>query len=361
MRLAEQIDRGHDRPITTGDFAHVHLNRHRRPAKPLTFRRYKDGDAKPLAWQQADFRRRPFAQVPDLHPEHAAVPGQLPVGRGHPRLPEHRARHREAARRHALAGIRLAPPDRGQPLPFGDGPRLPGAVRIRLQPQRGRGLRRHQLGRALPRRIRDREQAGLPEARRSRPARRWRSSAAARPACRRPTSWRCKGHAVTIFDERAELGGMMRYGIPGFRTPRDVLDAEIQRILDLGVQGAHELPHRHRRHAWSRSAPTSTRCSSAWARRPAGRCRWKAADAPNVRHRHRLPEGLQRRPPAPRRQARGGGRRRRHLDRRRHRGAPPRPHRQGPRVRPPRARHRRPRWPTTSPTVSASARAPRSR
>ena len=44
-----------------------------------------------------------------------------------------------------------------------------------------------------------------------------------------------KGHAVTIFDERAALGGMMRYGIPGFRTPRAVLDAEIQRILDLGV------------------------------------------------------------------------------------------------------------------------------
>jgi NADPH-dependent glutamate synthase beta subunit-like oxidoreductase len=44
-----------------------------------------------------------------------------------------------------------------------------------------------------------------------------------------------KGHDVTIFDERAELGGMMRYGIPGFRTPRTVLDAEIQRILDLGV------------------------------------------------------------------------------------------------------------------------------
>jgi NADPH-dependent 2,4-dienoyl-CoA reductase/sulfur reductase-like enzyme len=47
-----------------------------------------------------------------------------------------------------------------------------------------------------------------------------------------------KGHSVTIFDERAELGGMMRYGIPGFRTPRDVLDAEIQRILDLGVRPA---------------------------------------------------------------------------------------------------------------------------
>jgi NADPH-dependent glutamate synthase beta subunit-like oxidoreductase len=45
-----------------------------------------------------------------------------------------------------------------------------------------------------------------------------------------------KGHEVTIFDEREHLGGMMRYGIPGFRTPREVLDAEIQRILDLGVK-----------------------------------------------------------------------------------------------------------------------------
>jgi len=47
---------------------------------------------------------------------------------------------------------------------------------------------------------------------------------------------RLKGHSVTIFDDHAELGGMMRYGIPGFRTPREVLDGEIQRILDLGVE-----------------------------------------------------------------------------------------------------------------------------
>jgi len=44
------------------------------------------------------------------------------------------------------------------------------------------------------------------------------------------------GHEATIFDEHEFLGGMMRYGIPGFRTPREVLDAEIQRILDLGVK-----------------------------------------------------------------------------------------------------------------------------
>jgi NADPH-dependent glutamate synthase beta subunit-like oxidoreductase len=45
-----------------------------------------------------------------------------------------------------------------------------------------------------------------------------------------------KGHGVTVFDDHEYLGGMMRYGIPGYRTPRDILDAEIQRILDLGVE-----------------------------------------------------------------------------------------------------------------------------
>ena len=45
-----------------------------------------------------------------------------------------------------------------------------------------------------------------------------------------------KGHEVTGFDEHPELGGMMRYGIPGYRTPRDVLDGEIKRIIDMGVE-----------------------------------------------------------------------------------------------------------------------------
>jgi NADPH-dependent glutamate synthase beta subunit-like oxidoreductase len=42
------------------------------------------------------------------------------------------------------------------------------------------------------------------------------------------------GHASTIFDDHNKLGGMMRYGIPGYRTPRDFLDHEIQRILEMG-------------------------------------------------------------------------------------------------------------------------------
>ena len=47
---------------------------------------------------------------------------------------------------------------------------------------------------------------------------------------------RRKGHGCTVFDANAQLGGMMRYGIPGYRTPRDVLDGEIKRILDMGVE-----------------------------------------------------------------------------------------------------------------------------
>ncbi len=43
------------------------------------------------------------------------------------------------------------------------------------------------------------------------------------------------GHAVTIRDAGPAAGGMMRFGIPKYRLPRDVLDAEIGRILDLGI------------------------------------------------------------------------------------------------------------------------------
>ena len=43
------------------------------------------------------------------------------------------------------------------------------------------------------------------------------------------------GHTVEIQDAGPVAGGMMRFGIPKYRLPRDVLEAEIQRILDLGV------------------------------------------------------------------------------------------------------------------------------
>lgn len=46
---------------------------------------------------------------------------------------------------------------------------------------------------------------------------------------------RLDGHSVTLFESHDKLGGMMRYGIPGYRTPRSMLDTEIGRIIDMGV------------------------------------------------------------------------------------------------------------------------------
>ena len=47
---------------------------------------------------------------------------------------------------------------------------------------------------------------------------------------------RLAGHAVTIHEASAQSGGMMRFGIPKYRLPREVLDAEVQRIVDMGVE-----------------------------------------------------------------------------------------------------------------------------
>jgi NADPH-dependent glutamate synthase beta subunit-like oxidoreductase len=44
------------------------------------------------------------------------------------------------------------------------------------------------------------------------------------------------GHAVTIFEAADELGGVMRHGIPAYRLSRRVLDAEIARVVELGVE-----------------------------------------------------------------------------------------------------------------------------
>ena len=44
------------------------------------------------------------------------------------------------------------------------------------------------------------------------------------------------GHDVTIFDAMPKLGGMIRYGIPEYRLPKEVLAWEIDGILNLGIE-----------------------------------------------------------------------------------------------------------------------------
>jgi 2-oxoacid:acceptor oxidoreductase delta subunit (pyruvate/2-ketoisovalerate family) len=46
---------------------------------------------------------------------------------------------------------------------------------------------------------------------------------------------RRRGHRVTVMEAGPLMGGMMRFGIPQYRLPRDVLEAEMQRIVAMGV------------------------------------------------------------------------------------------------------------------------------
>ncbi|MBD3331580.1 FAD-dependent oxidoreductase [candidate division GN15 bacterium] len=45
-----------------------------------------------------------------------------------------------------------------------------------------------------------------------------------------------RGYQVTVYEAFPKTGGMLRYGIPNYRLPQDVLDKEVQRILDMGVE-----------------------------------------------------------------------------------------------------------------------------
>ena len=50
------------------------------------------------------------------------------------------------------------------------------------------------------------------------------------------------GHQVVIFEGGPKTGGMMRYGVPVYRIDQDAMDAEMQQILDLGVEIRYNTP-----------------------------------------------------------------------------------------------------------------------
>ena len=47
---------------------------------------------------------------------------------------------------------------------------------------------------------------------------------------------KCCGHSVTIFEALPEPGGMLRYGIPNYRLPKDILRSDIKEITNVGVK-----------------------------------------------------------------------------------------------------------------------------
>ena len=45
-----------------------------------------------------------------------------------------------------------------------------------------------------------------------------------------------QGYEVTVFEALPEPGGMLRYGIPEYRLPKEILRKEIRAIVDLGIE-----------------------------------------------------------------------------------------------------------------------------
>lgn len=205
------------------------------PARPLTFRRFKDGDHKPLAWQQEIFDADHSHKCPTYVQSTPPCQGSCPSGedirsylnivRGVEKPPAGMAWQEYAWRRLTEANPLPSVMGRVCPAPCESGcnrNELEDFVGINsVEHYLGEWAIQNKLGFPKPDRLTGKKVAVVGGG----PA----GLSVAYQLAR-------KGHSVTIFDEREHLGGMMRYGIPGFRTPREVLDAEIQRILDLGVQ-----------------------------------------------------------------------------------------------------------------------------
>ena len=126
---------------------------------------------------------------------------------------------------------------RGQPAARGHGARLLPPLRDRLQPRRSSTRRSASTRSSASSATRRSSAAGssTPPARESGKRVLVVGAGPVGPVGRLPPA-RGSGHAVTILEAGPLAGGMMRFGIPKYRLPRDVLDAEVQRILDLGVE-----------------------------------------------------------------------------------------------------------------------------
>ena len=201
----------------------------------LTFRRYADGDSAPLPWQeeifQAGWSYKCPTYVHKTSPCQAACPsghdvrGWLAIARGQDKGSDGTPWQEYAFRRMAAANPFPAVMGRVCPAPCED-----GCNRNEVEDRVGINAVEHYIGNwALENGI-----GFAPPA--TETGKRVAVVGGGPAGLAAAYHLRRRGHGVTIFEGRAALGGMMRFGIPGYRTPRDVLDGEIGRIVAMGVE-----------------------------------------------------------------------------------------------------------------------------
>ncbi len=201
----------------------------------LTFRRYKDGDDAPLPWQKKIFQASYTHKCPEYVLSTPPCQGSCPAGediRGYLDIVRGVDKPKAGMTWQEYAFRRLT---EANPFPSVMGRVCPapcesGCNRNQVEDKVGINSVEHFIGEYA---IQNKLAFAKPEKQTGKKV----AIVGGGPAglsCAYQLA--LKGHSCTIFDEHEKLGGMMRYGIPGFRTPREVLDAEIQRILDLGVE-----------------------------------------------------------------------------------------------------------------------------
>ena len=201
----------------------------------LTFRRYKDGDTKVKRWQeqifQASWSHKCPTYIQSTPPCQGSCPsgedirGYLNIVRGMEKPPAGMPWQEYAWRR--LTEANPFPAVMGRVCPA---PCETGCNRNEVEDHVGINSVEHYLGEYA---IKNNLQFKAPEQKTGKKVAVLGGGPAGLSVAYQLA---LKGHSVTVFDDHEYLGGMMRYGIPGYRTPRDVLDAEIQRILNLGVE-----------------------------------------------------------------------------------------------------------------------------
>ena len=111
----------------------------------------------------------------------------------------------------------------------------------------------------------------------------------ARPASPPPSTPGSRATTVKIFEALPKAGGMLRYGIPSYRLPRDLLDRGDQHPVAHGRRAAVRQPPRRRRASWRSSRPSTTPCSSPSGAFNSNEMRVPRRGRRRRRHRRRLP------------------------------------------------------------------------